>query len=225
MSTSSFVSTPSPLDVFAKHEATLVSEVEEFISFLAEPCREAGIITPGLFYELTQFPDTNENKAKKFVGAVSKCIEDQPVDIEPENCVFKRFVAILKREDSLVGIAGELESSMSMETFSVEETPSDVLCTDNLDKDPLDETISRDHLLDIGAYLPNWKKYANALNLSDAQIQGIKADRDLDYDMMGQKVLELWSNQYEATYRILCEVCLKLKDRSIAAEICKLVNG
>ncbi len=232
MSTSSFVSTRT-LDVFTKHEATLVSEVEEFISFLAEPCRDAGIITRGLFHELTQFPGTNENKAKKFVGAVSQCIEAQPVDIEPEKCVLKQFVAILKREDSLVGIAGELENSMESftveveETFNVhvEETRSDVLCTDDLGKDPLDEPISEDHLLVIGAYLPNWIKYAKALNLSEANIQGINTDRDLDYEMKGQKVLELWSNQYLSTYRILCDVCVKLKDCRRAADICKLVKG
>ncbi len=91
-------------------------------------------------------------------------------------------------------------------------------------KEVLDQHCSSELLQEIGRVLPNWLKYAQAL-LSKAQIQGIKTDTNLDYEMKGQKVLEIWLNEYNTSYRMLVDICLKLKDGETARRICEIVKG
>ena len=218
---------PVLVDIFDTHHAFLVKELEPSVTSVAGLCREADIITQEFYDELIQVPGTKKHKARKLVNAVSDGIEAQPVGIEQENCTYQRFVGVL-RQDSLEGVfegaAVKLEASRAE---IKERANNNVACTEDVGtrKDPLDETISSDHRDEIGKLLPFWMKYAKALKLCESQIQGIDSDKNLDYEMRGQKVLELWSNEYKATYRILCEVCLELKHRHIAEKICHMVKG
>ncbi len=215
---------PVLLDIFETHRAFLVKELEPSVTSLAGLCREADIITQEFYDELIQVPGTNKHKARKLVNAVSDGIEAQPVGIEQENCTYQLFVGVL-RQDSFEGAAIKLEASRA--EIKERANNNNVACTEDVGirKDPLDETISSDHRDEIGRHLPNWMKYAKALKLCESQIHGIDGDKNLDYEMKGQKVLELWSNEYKATYRILCEVCLELKHRHIAEKICHMVKG
>ncbi|XP_064401342.1 uncharacterized protein LOC135347321 [Halichondria panicea] len=90
-------------------------------------------------------------------------------------------------------------------------------------KEVLDQRCLSEVLEEIGRVLPNWLKYAKVL-LSKAQIQGIKTDTNLDYEMRGQKVLEIWLNEYNTSYRMLVDICLKLKDGETARRICEIVK-
>ena len=92
-------------------------------------------------------------------------------------------------------------------------------------KEVLDQHCSSELLQEIGRVLPKWLKYAQALKLSEAQIQGIKSDTNLDYEMRGQKVLEIWLNEHTTSYRKLVDICLKLKDGKTARRICEIVKG
>ena len=214
---------PVLLDIFETHHAFLVKELETSITSVAHSCREADIITQEFYDKLIQVPGTNKHKARKLVNAVSDGIEAQPVGIEQENCTYQRFVGVLRR-DSFEGAAVKLEVSLA----EIEERANNnVACTEDVGNrgDPLDQTITSDHRDEIGRLIPNWLKYARALKLSPAKIQGIDTNKSLEYEMRGEMVLELWSNKYIATYRILGEVCLKLSDRHIAEKICRMVNG
>ncbi len=91
-------------------------------------------------------------------------------------------------------------------------------------KEVLDQRCSSEVLEEIGRVLPNWLKYAKVL-LSKTQIQGIKSDANLDYEMRGQKVLEIWHSEYSTSYRMLVDICLKLKDGETARRICEIVKG
>ncbi len=215
---------PVLLDIFENHHAFLVKELEPSITSVAHSCREADIITQEFYDELIQVPGTNKHKARKLVIAVSDGIEAQPVGIKQENCTYQRFVGVL-RQDSFERAAVKLETSLAE---IQERTNNTVACTEDVGNrgDPLDQTITSDHRDEIGKHL-YWKKYVKALKLCEAQIQGIEGDTSLDYVMKGQKVLELWSNKYmyNATYRTLGEVCLKLDQRHIAEQIYNMVNG
>ena len=197
--------------------------MEPSITSVAHSCREADIITQEFYDKLIQVPGTNKHKARKLVNAVSDGIEAQPVDIEQKNCIYQCFVGVL-RQDSFEKAAVKLEASLAERE---ERANNNVACTEDVGNrgDPLDQTITSDHRDEIGKHLSYWKKYAKALRLCDAEIEGIDGDKTLDYVMRGQKVLELWSHKYIATYRILGEVCLKLDHRHIAEKICHLANG
>ncbi len=90
----------------------------------------------------------------------------------------------------------------------------------------LNKEISREHLLDIGPLLKNWKLYADLLELTSSQIQGIQVDLNLSYGMKGQEVLKLWHEKqvFKATYCRLVDVCLKLKHCDVARDICNIVK-
>ncbi|XP_064401318.1 uncharacterized protein LOC135347310 isoform X2 [Halichondria panicea] len=90
-------------------------------------------------------------------------------------------------------------------------------------KEVLDQHCSSELLQEIGRVLPNWLKYAQAL-LSKAQIQGIKTDANLDNEMKGQKVLEIWHNECNTSYRTLVDICLTFKDGETARRICEIVK-
>ena len=76
---------------------------------VADECRQAMLIG-GDLYELTQVPGTNKNKARKLLSFISSRIESQD---ELEKCVFKQFVAILRKEPSFEEIASRLETVRS----------------------------------------------------------------------------------------------------------------
>ena len=93
-------------------------------------------------------------------------------------------------------------------------------------KEVLDQHCSSELLQEIGKVLPNWLKYAQVLLYKlKAQIQDIKTDANLDHEMKGQKVLEIWHNIYTTSYRMLVDICLKLNDGETAREICEIVKG
>ncbi len=92
-------------------------------------------------------------------------------------------------------------------------------------KEVLDQHCSSELLQETGRVLPNWLKYAQVLKLSEAQIQGIKTDANLDYEMRGQKVLEIWLNEYNTSFRMLVDICLTFKDGETARRICEIVKG
>ena len=96
-----------------------------------------------------------------------------------------------------------------------------------ISKDLLNQTCSPEHLQRLAEHLPNWLKYAEALKLTDLQIQEIKVDQHLDGLMKAKKVLKLWyhSNGFKATYSGFIEVCLQQKDAPLAEKICRLLKG
>ncbi len=211
-------SVPAPLDVFNSHKAILVSELENPVEFVADCCREADIIDLKFHEELVLVSD-KRHKAEKLVNAVCDRIEAQPAQVEQEQCVLRRFIGALRRESSCEQVAIKLEKSLSREYIAE--------CTEDYlpPRDSLNNNISKNHRRKIGRHLSYWKKWANALNLTGGQISGIDDDKSLDYEMKGEKVLELWAKGYNATYRVLCTVALKLGDREIAFKVCEMVNG
>ncbi len=92
----------------------------------------------------------------------------------------------------------------------------------------LDRECSNEHLQEIGTFLPNWPKFAEALLLTPAQITGIQVNPNICYEMKAEKVLELWHDResFRATYRRLVEICLhRFKHGEAAKKICLLVKG
>ena len=96
-----------------------------------------------------------------------------------------------------------------------------------ISKDLLDKPCSTEHLKTIASILPNWHKYAEALRLSDSQIQDIRLDPLLDTGMKAQKVMKMWhrANGFKATYDLIVNVCLQLKDVPLAEKICRMIKG
>ena len=96
-----------------------------------------------------------------------------------------------------------------------------------ISKDLLDKPCSTDHLTTIASLLTNWQKYAEALRLPDSQIQDIKIDPLLDTGMKAQKVMKMWhrANGFKATYDLIVNVCLQLKDVPLAEKICRMIKG
>ncbi len=207
-----------PLDVFNSHKPTLISELEDPVESVAGYCRDANIIDSQFHDELVLVTG-KKHKAEKLVNAISDRIRDQSAQVEQEQCVLRRFIGALRRESSCESMVIQLEKSLSREDVAAVAQESTSL------KDPLNEYISKDHQRKIGKEMKYWKKWANALNLTGGQMTGIDDDKSLDYDMKGGKVLELWAKKYKATYRILCEVALKLEDRAMARIVCTMVNG
>ena len=110
-------------------------------------------------------------------------------------------------------------------------TYDQVLENTGIDKDCLNRECSDKHLWKIASLLPaaEWMIFANALRLSEEQIQDIILQKQhvSSCVVMAHKVLEKWHRQhaFDATYHHLVEVCLKLRYVSAAVEICKLVKG
>ena len=107
------VSTSAPLEAFDAHFADLVNEVQGSVPTVADECRQAMLIGGDLYDELTQVPGTNKGKARKLLSFISSRIESQDELVEPEKCVFKQFVAILRKEPSFEEIADRLETARS----------------------------------------------------------------------------------------------------------------
>ena len=115
---------------------------------------------------------------------------------------------------------GEHPRSQEDKYLTVDEIAREV----GIKKEVLDHRCSSEDLQEIGRFLPNWLKYAQAL-LSKAQIQGINVDNNLDYEMKCQKVLEIWHKEFNTSYRILVDICFKFKDGETARKICEIVKG
>ena len=103
----------APQEAFDAHFVDLVNEVQGSIPSVADECRQAMLIGGDLYDELTQVPGTNKDKARKLLSFISSRIESQDELVEPEKCVFKQFVGILRKEPSFEEIAGRLETARS----------------------------------------------------------------------------------------------------------------
>ena len=112
---------------------------------------------------------------------------------------------------------------MPMESMTIEELTEHVRIATSV----LDQRCSEDHLRKIAKKISNWEQYAKPLGLSDQDIQEIRTDNNLDYEMKTLRVLEKWTKFYgfKATYKNLVRICLEQRDAVLAEEVCKLLKN
>ena len=111
---------------------------------------------------------------------------------------------------------------MAMEPMTIEELIKHV----GIPTSVLDQRCSETHLRRIAKKISNWEQYAKPLGLSEQDIQEIRTDNNLDYEMKAHRVLEKWTKIYgfKATYKNLVHICLEQRDAVLAEEVCKLVK-
>ena len=111
---------------------------------------------------------------------------------------------------------------MAMESMTIEELTEHVGIATSV----LDQRCSEDHLRKIAKKISNWEQYAKPLGLSDQDMQEIRTDNNLDYEMKTHRVLEKWTMFYgfKATYKNLMHICLDQRDAVLAEEVCKLLK-
>ena len=111
---------------------------------------------------------------------------------------------------------------MAMEPMTIEKLTEHVGIATSV----LDQRCSEEHLRKIAKRISNWEQYAKPLGLSEQDIQEIRTDNNLDYEMKALRVLEKWTKFYSfiATYKNLVRICLEQRDAVLAEEVCKLVR-
>ena len=118
--------------------------------------------------------------------------------------------------------------SLAVAAFDKPITVADIVTHVGISEENLDRECSKEHLQEIGTFLPNWHEFAEALLLNNAQITGIQNNPNICYEMKAEKVLELWHRRdvFRATYRRLVDICLhRFKHGESAQKICLLVKG
>ena len=111
---------------------------------------------------------------------------------------------------------------MAMEPMTIEKLTEHV----GIDTSVLDQRCSEEHLRKIAKKISNWEQFAKPLGLSEQDIQEIRTDNNLDYEMKALRVLEKWMKFYSftATYANLMCICLEQRDAVLAEEVCKLLK-
>ena len=91
----------------------------------------------------------------------------------------------------------------------------------------LNRICSNKHLKQIAKELDNYKQYGEILGLRDYQIAAIETDRELNYLMRLEKVLDTWKKNdiHNATYGVLAQKSLDLSRSDIATMVCGLSTG
>ena len=90
----------------------------------------------------------------------------------------------------------------------------------------LNESISDDHLREIGIFLTSWRKVAAYLELSESDLDAIERE-EKDEQMKKLKALQKWKGKFgfKATYRKLVEILLSLAMADVAEKVCRLLKG
>ena len=134
------MSVSAPLKAFIDNLVNLINEVQGSVLTLADECRQAMLIPGDLYDVLIQGQGTPKDKARKLLNFISSRIESQDELVEPEKCVFKQFVAILRKEPSFEEIADRLETARS----EVEDRANNfnVPCTEEPSDDEKSEPIN-----------------------------------------------------------------------------------
>ena len=93
-----------------------------------------------------------------------------------------------------------------------------------LDKEVLDV-----HLDDMSEHIVEYRKYGPRLGLTEADIKTIERNHTISYSikLITAKVFKEWHRKrdFEAKYRELVNVALKLEDGSGAEVICRICHG
>ena len=109
-----------------------------------------------------------------------------------------------------------------MAAISLEELLEEVgVCPEKLNN-----SISDDHLREIGIFLTSWRKVATYLKLNESDMDAIEQE-EKDEQMKKLKVLQKWKGKFgfKATYRKLVEVLLSLAMADVAEKVCHLLKG
>ena len=90
----------------------------------------------------------------------------------------------------------------------------------------LNESISDDHLREIGIFLTSWRNVAAYLELSESDLDAIERE-EKDEQMKKLKALQKWKGKFgfKATYRKLVEILLSLAMADVAEKVCRLLKG
>ena len=87
----------------------------------------------------------------------------------------------------------------------------------------LNDSISDDHLREIGIFLTSWRRVATYLGLSENDLGDVEQEGKDEQD----KMLKIWKGKFgfKATYRMLVEVLLHLAKADIAEKVLHLLKG
>ena len=86
----------------------------------------------------------------------------------------------------------------------------------------LNRTCEEEDLKELSLHIPSWDKLASFLNLSEAEVQDIKADGSENRVKVLHTLLR-WKRKhaFKATFRFLVDMFLKLGDAEMAERVCK----
>ena len=105
-------------------------------------------------------------------------------------------------------------------------TLEDLLKKVGVHSEKLNDSISDDHLREIGIFLTLWRKVTTYLGLSENDLGDVEQEGKDEQDKR-LKALQKWKGKFgfKATYRMLVEVLLKLAKADTAEKICHLLKG
>ena len=103
-----------------------------------------------------------------------------------------------------------------MATITLEELLEEV----GVHPEKLNDSVSDDHLREIGIFLTSWRKVATYLELSESDLDAIERE-EKDEQMKKLKALQKWKGKFgfKATYRKLVEVLLSLAMADVAEKV------
>lgn len=120
------------VNAFQSHFRDLVSGVGTCVMSIADYCRQSFILGKDTWDKLVQENAANDSKARILLSEIFSHIQVQAakdIKVKPEDCVFTKFVGILKREPSLEQMALNLEEAQSDFEKGAQLEP----CTDDIE--------------------------------------------------------------------------------------------
>ena len=90
--------------------------------------------------------------------------------------------------------------------------------------DELNKPCSDEHITSISLFLTNWQTVVPLLGLNETDEENVEEEGNNTQNKR-YKMLRRWKdkNLFEATYRVLVDVFLKLGKANLAGEVCKLL--
>ncbi len=107
---------------------------------------------------------------------------------------------------------------------------ADVLCTQiGLSPDVLDTEFLDNYsvFLAFAKLIPDWKNFAQGLQLSPQDIRGIETNISLTILMRTTETLKLWKRHFgfKAHYRALVDVALVHGEQTLAEQFCQILQS
>ena len=117
-----------------------------------------------------------------------------------------------------------LESTLLWSTDAMK--VEDLLKYVGVHPEKLNKRISDDHICEIALFLTEWKTVAPFLGLDENELDAIEEEEKKE-QVKKLKALQKWKSKtgFQATYRKVVQVLLKLEKVDVAEKVCRLLKG